>query len=314
MGVGNYTEDDIKECARAFTGWTVKNGEYMSTMGFKDSIWPYGRIQWHYEFREEDHDAGIKTFLGEQGPFDGQDIIEIISRLAATARFIARHIYNYFIADEVPVPQWSETTPRDPDAIAFISDSYHRNEHSIKEVLRDVFNSQFFKESAFMRVKSPAELVIGTLRKTGEYQTPVGGETGIFTVMEESGFMGQKLLDPPSVEGWHTGMEWIDGGTLTARVNFAVSQVEDTSSPGLRDISLRLSKNPSGLSSESIVDGCLEMMGMVDISDDVRGPLIEYVKSEGDLSKLPEENYEEFVKKISNVLKLAVSTIDYQFA
>ena len=97
MGVGNYTEDDIKECARAFTGWTVKNGEYMSTMGFKDSIWPYGRIQWHYEFREADHDDGAKTFLGEQGHFDGRDIIEIIARQEATARFIARHIYNYFV-------------------------------------------------------------------------------------------------------------------------------------------------------------------------------------------------------------------------
>ena len=131
MGVGNYSEDDIKECARAFTGWTVKNGEYLSLMGFKDSIWPYGRIQWHHEFRSNDHDDGEKTFLGETGNFNGNDIIEIICRQKSTANFIARHIYNYFVADEVPVPQWSETPPRDPEAISFIAKSYFSNDHNL---------------------------------------------------------------------------------------------------------------------------------------------------------------------------------------
>ena len=79
MGVGNYTEEDIKECARAFTGWSVKNAEYMALMGQKDSIWPYSRISWHYEYRQDDHDYSEKTFLGETGKFDGADIIEILS-------------------------------------------------------------------------------------------------------------------------------------------------------------------------------------------------------------------------------------------
>ena len=106
MGVGNYTEDDIKECSRAFTGWTVKNGEYMAMMAQKDSIWPYGRILWHHEFRDHDHDGGPKTFLGKEGDFNGEDVVMIICEQPATARFVSRHLYNFFVADEVPVPQW----------------------------------------------------------------------------------------------------------------------------------------------------------------------------------------------------------------
>jgi hypothetical protein len=89
MGIGNYTEEDIKECSRAFTGWTLGNAEYMSIRAAKDSIWPYGRIAWHFDYREQDHDDGEKTFLGETGRFNGEDIIAIIagSFERSTSRF-----------------------------------------------------------------------------------------------------------------------------------------------------------------------------------------------------------------------------------
>ena len=90
MGVGNYSEDDIKEASRAFTGWTIGNLEYMALRAERDSIWPYGRISWHFQFDEEDHDDGEKEFLGQKGNFDGEEIVEIICRQPATARFIAR--------------------------------------------------------------------------------------------------------------------------------------------------------------------------------------------------------------------------------
>ena len=121
MGVGNYTEDDIKECARAFTGWSVKNAEYMALMGQKDSIWPYSRISWHYEYRQNDHDDTEKTFLGEKGKFDGEDIIEIICRQESTARFISRHLYNFFVEDEVQVPSWQDVPPKNPKAIGILT-------------------------------------------------------------------------------------------------------------------------------------------------------------------------------------------------
>ena len=100
MGIGNYSEDDIKEASRAFTGWTIGTAEYMALRMEKDSVWPYSCISWHFDYCEWDHDDGEKTFLGETGNFNGDDIVEIICKQPATAQFIARHIYDFFVADE----------------------------------------------------------------------------------------------------------------------------------------------------------------------------------------------------------------------
>ena len=106
MGTGNYTEKDIKEAARAFTGWTIANKEYMTEKSQRDSVWPYGRLAMHFEYKEEDHDNDEKIFLGEKGNFNGEDIIDIICKQKATSRFIARHMYSFFVEDEPPVPEW----------------------------------------------------------------------------------------------------------------------------------------------------------------------------------------------------------------
>ena len=128
---------------------------------------------------------------------------------------------------------------------------------------------------SFLKVKSPVELVIGTLRKTGEYQTPVGGEPGIFTIMEESGFMGQKLLDPPSVEGWHTGEEWISSGSLVERVNFVTSHLGDHTHPGVKEMILKLNSNTEkSLNPDSFVDACIDTLGLDKIGEDTRVELI----------------------------------------
>ena len=114
MGVGNYTEDDIKEASRAFTGWTLGNAEYMAARAMKDSIWPYSRIAWHYGYRPEDHDDGEKTFLAETGNLNGEDVVEAIGRNPATAEFVARHLYDFFVADEAPVPPVAVHSPTRP--------------------------------------------------------------------------------------------------------------------------------------------------------------------------------------------------------
>jgi len=313
MGVGNYSEDDIKECARAFTGWTVKNAEYMALMGAKDSIWPYGRLFWHFEYRDDDHDDGEKVFLGERGRFNGEDVIGIICRQPSTARFISRHLYNFFVADEVPISQWTDTPPRDPDAIDTLVDSYMESGHNIRSVLRTMFNSDFFKEAQFSRVKSPAELVIGTLRMTGEYRVP-GGD-GLATVMEESGFMGQKLLNPPSVEGWHTGKEWISSGSLVERVNFATAHIGDLNNPGVRDMVDRIigtcGPNPTP---DRLVDACLDIVGPLEVSVDAKGSLMEIASRDGqlDLSGYPEDD--KVTQLMQDLLKMVVSSREYQLA
>ena len=307
MGVGNYTEEDIKECARAFTGWTVKNGEYLSMMAVKDSIWPYGRILWHHEYRDSDHDSGKKKFLGENSNFNGDGVVGVICRQQATANFIARHLYNFFVADEVPVPQWSSTPPKDPEAVDVLANAYMEYDHDIRSIMRVLFNSDFFKNSRFKRVKSPAELIIGTLRNTGEYQVPEGGETGIYAVMEESGYMGQKLLDPPSVEGWHTGEEWITSGSLVDRVNFATSHIGDDSKPGVKNLISRVNgeyKQPIEL-----VNACLEVLGGVEIEPDTYQKL-EEVASAG----LGKSNASQGVSSdlIIEIFQLIVSSREFQ--
>ena len=303
MGVGNYSEDDIKECARAFTGWSVKNGEYMAMMAMKDSIWPYGRIFWHHEYREHDHDDGQKSFLGEVGPFGGADVVEIICRQPATARFVARHLYNFFVADEVPVPQWGDTPPRDPLAVEDLARAYMDHGHDLRSVLRVLFNSDFFKNAAFKRVKSPTEMIIGTLRRTGEFRVPDGADPGIFTVMEEAGFMGQKLLDPPSVEGWHTGEEWITSGSLVDRVNFAAHRMSDPAYPGVHEMVQRVTISSNG-DAETLVDACLDVIGPLEVSDDTHGLLVE-LASAGARDGVTQE-------LILDLFKLIVSSREYQ--
>ena len=136
MGVGNYTEDDVKECARAFTGWTIGNREYMELRSSRDSDWPYGRLSWHFEYDAKDHDDGEKEFLGQTGRFNGEDVVDIICRQPATARFISRHLYHFFVADEPPVPQWPYEPPRDPEAIDVLSQAYLDSDYDILSMLR----------------------------------------------------------------------------------------------------------------------------------------------------------------------------------
>ena len=313
MGVGNYSEDDIKECARAFTGWTVKNGEYMSLMGQKDSIWPYGRIQWHYEYREEDHDDGEKTFLGQTGNFDGGDIIKIICEQEATARFVSRHLYNFFVADEVPVPQWYITPARDEEAIEQLVKSYFEHDHDIKAMLRVLFNSDFFKTAMYKRVKSPVELVFGTIRKTGESITADEGDK-VSAIINEAGFMGQTLIDPPSVEGWHTGEEWVTSGSLVDRVNFATTHITNEDAPGVRKMVHVIQDAISeDFRVDELIDECLLVIGPMDITDETRSDIKATIASERKRLLDGKEHSQDLIRKLSiSIFRLLVSSREYQ--
>ena len=242
MGVGNYTEDDIKECARAFTGWSVVNPDYMSIKMRNNTARPYGYISWQFEYNDDDHDHGEKTLLGETGDFNGEDAVAIICRQEATARFIARHLYHFFVADELPVPQWPHTPPRDPEAIDVLVQAYFDSGYSVKAMLRALFTSDFFKAEAsqFARIKSPAEMVIGTLRLAGGVELP---SQDTYAAAAACSNMGQGLLAPPSVEGWQGGSEWINTGAYVQRVNFASKMLNDPSRPGVKAIIERVAQS-----------------------------------------------------------------------
>ena len=302
MGVGNYTEDDIKNASRAFTGWTFTQPLPLD---------PYGRYSSEFFYQAGDHDGSEKTFLGETGRFGGQDIIEIITKQPATARFIARHLYNFFVADEPQVPAWNIVPPKDPSAIKTLTETYSVSGGNMRSILRTLFNSDFFKEARFQRVKSPAELVAGTVKLAGSYRFP---DPGLESLAGATAAMGQMLMVPPTVEGWHTGKEWIDAGTLNERVNFAVNQLSDASAPGIRSFIDQMAADGLAFSAEQFVDKCLDWLGPLTVSDDTRSELVQHASAGGELRFDSQQARDESSTRLVQMLQTAVSSVEYQFA
>ena len=301
MGVGNYTEVDVRECSRAFTGWTIEP---------KLPRGPIGRHDWFFEYRPEDHDDDEKTFLGETGNLNGEDIVRIISEHPACAGFIARHLYNFFVADEAQVPAWSVTPPNDPEAVEAIANALRENNFEMRAALRLIFNSDFFKNARFARLKNPTEVVVGTLRMVGGAEFPA---PGIGDLSRQPSYMGQDLLNPPSVEGWHTGAEWINSGSLMRRVNFTADLVGDVSRPGIRDMVNRL--QATGASSPAdVVENCLDLMGPLEVTGESRDELVGFVGDGGSFSWGTDDEVAESTRRVSELLQLIVSLREYQYA
>jgi len=301
LGVGNYTEVDVRECSRAFTGWTIQP---------KLPRGPIGRHDWFFEFREEDHDDGEKTFLGETGNLNGEDIIRIICEQPATAQFIARHLYNFFVADEAQVPAWAVTPPLDQDAIDLLADTLVESNYDIRSTLRVLFKSDFFKNAQFARLKSPAEVVVGTLRLVGGAEFPA---PGIGDLSRQPSYMGQDLLNPPSVEGWHTGAEWINSGSLMRRVNFTADLVGDVTRPGIKSLIENL-KARGERTPERVVDSCLDLMGPLEVQPESRDELIDFVGTSGEFGWDTSDQLEASKARVSELLQLIVSLREYQYA
>lgn len=194
MGVGNYTEQDVRESARAFTGWVVRRQRT-------------GAQQFHFEshFNPRQHDDGEKTFLGKTGNFNGDDIVDIIVQQPATGRFITRKLFSYFVYPD----------PTD-DVLKPFVDVFTTSRYSIKAVVKAILTSDAFYSPRAYRalIKSPAELVAGTLRV-------LGAETNGSGLPRVLAQMGQELFNPPNVAGWPGGPAWLTSGTWLARLNFA---------------------------------------------------------------------------------------------
>ena len=301
MGVGNYTEDDVRQSSRAFTGWNIHNSDFHAVRTNQDSVWPYGRIDWQYEYRPEDHDNGEKQFLGQVGDHNGEDVIDIICRHPATARFIARHLYNFFVADEPQVPAWDTVPPRDPHAIETLAQAFVESGYNIRATLRVLFNSNFFKESTFAKVKSPVEMVVGTARTAGGFEFP--NVVDIQLALQPAQ-MGQQVLDPPSVEGWHPGVEWVNTASLVKRVNFAVGQFSDTTKPGVNSMIDRIASSNGNLSPDDLVESCLDILGPMSVSEKSRDELVQQAADE--------KGNQTTENRIRAMLQMIVSTREYQ--
>jgi len=292
MGIGNYTEDDVKNCAKAFTGWTYQR----STPG----AYPYGRNEWRFEFRSEDHDYGEKTFLGETGNFDGADVVDIIVRQPATAQYVARRLYLYFVSDYA-----------DQEAIDELARVYMESQYNIRTVLRALFMSEAFRspKAYYHKVKSPAEHVVGTIRLVGETEFK---PDRVQDIVMQTRYMGQDLMNPPSVEGWHVGKEWIDTGILVTRINFAAGEVGDVTKPGVQRIIERL-REQGTLSPEKLVDQVLELMGPLQMGQKTHDSLVDFTRKGGalDLSQTGEAG-EAAEQRVTELMQLIVATREFQ--
>ena len=187
MGVGNYSEQDVREAARAFTGWV------------DDDL--------SFRFDPSKHDGRDKTFLGRTGPFDGVDVLDIILAQPVTPVYIATKIYRFFVRDDPsPVLQ------------ARLGALLRDNHYEITPFLRTIFLSRDFYSPASMgaQIKGPVELIVSTYRRLGVTALP-----GIPDINSASGALGQVLLNPPTVAGWAQGRAWITPATLIGRGNFA---------------------------------------------------------------------------------------------
>ncbi|HLG96008.1 MAG TPA: DUF1800 domain-containing protein [Bryobacteraceae bacterium] len=187
MGVGHYTERDIREAARAFTGWNCLDLKFV--------------------INKDQHDAAEKTFLGKTGNFDGGDIIRIILEQPATADFIAGKIYRFFVRQDLS-----------PQLQAKLGTTLRSGQYEIAPLLEQIFLSRDFYSPASVgtAVKSPVELAISTYRKLGLTQVP-----GVPDFNSVTAALGQQLLSPPTVAGWAGGQSWITPGLLLERGNFA---------------------------------------------------------------------------------------------
>ena len=186
-----------------------------------------------------------------------------------------------------------------------------RSEYEMRPVLRTLFNSDFFKKALFRRVKTPAEVLVGTLKLTGDLEEP---DRRWKSIPLEAKFMGQDLLNPPSVEGWHTGREWINSGALMQRVNFVADYVRDTSLPGVQDIVRRIAAGGTAITAEALVDRCLDLMGPVEVAEETRISLIRKLGGNWQVSWETDEQYDDLSRRVGELLALIAGTREYQFA
>ncbi|GJM33524.1 MAG: hypothetical protein DHS20C18_25250 [Saprospiraceae bacterium] len=185
IGRGNYSEQDIKESARAFTGWS-------------------SNLQGEYVFRMRQHDYGSKTFFGKKGNFNGEEIIDILLEQKQTADFITRKIYRYFVNRQV-----------DEDIVRELSQQFYESNYDIGQLMQTIFTSDWFyaAQNQGAKIKSPIEFMAGIIRQLNvNFEEP----TSLVFVQKA---LGQMLFNPPNVAGWPGGKNWIDNSTLMLRLN-----------------------------------------------------------------------------------------------
>jgi uncharacterized protein (DUF1800 family) len=246
LGVGNYTEKDIREAARAFTGWEVKENKA--------------------SFNAAQFDDGSKTVIGKTGRFKADDIVRICLDQPACPRFITKKVFRYLV---------SESIPATPELIDPLAEQFQKSGYDFGGLVRTILRSNlFFSPEAYRSsIKSPVEFAVGIVH--GLDARPATTE-----LTQSLEGLGQSLFYPPSVKGWDGGTDWLNGQTLLFRQNLALqlASTEGRSSGKMRPYAAVLLEKHGKRGDEEVVDFLLQLFLDGEASPDSRAKLVQYLK------------------------------------
>jgi uncharacterized protein (DUF1800 family) len=243
LGIGHYTERDIREAARAFTGWEITNGKAV--------------------FNSAQHDDGEKTVLGQTGRWAADDIIRICLEQKSAPYFIAGKLYRFLI---------SETVPATPELVQPLADQFRQSDYNIGGLVETMLRSNlFFSPQAYRtRIKSPVDFVLGIVR-------PLEGRIGTSALAVALQELGQDLFHPPSVKGWDGGPAWLNAQTLLVRQNLALALTSTENVRfGRRTDPAALAEKYKKQSDTELVDFFLRLFLQDDVPPETRPRLLHY--------------------------------------
>ena len=286
MGVNSgYTEHDVKEGAKAFTGWT----------------YDYDRFK--TKFNPKNFSDTPKEYLGNKGNFNLDQTLDIVASHPNTAKFISQKLFEFFVHDNPP-----------PDEIERLCKIYFANQYSIRELVRGVLTSQHFfsDEALYSRIKSPVQYIVMTVKSL---DIPY---SWISDMQQYSDNMGQQLFNPPNVKGWKPGRNWINTNTMTARLNFAKHAVDQWRYRGLAKDRIGAGLAMSHIKAESsfrTADNAIEdvwdwLLPSMPLGPDTRQLLRDYMHANG--PKKP--TAEHYWNRSYGLVELILSTPEYQLA
>ena len=295
LGIGNYSETDVKEGARCFTGWGLRGGDFY--------------------FNPGQHDTGIKTYLGRVGNMDGDDLIDAILDQPAAAEFLTRKLFAFFAYENAG-----------PEVIGPLAEGFRRSNYDTRALVEAIFRSDAFWSGKALntQIKSPAQLVIGGLRALNIGAALAPGETVTADANDRNRLrrvyggasnslkqMGQDLFYPPNVKGWDGGAAWINSATMLARLSFA-EELTSIAGPlnaagGIEQIAGSL----AGRDSEEIVNTILSNLGPITLPQRARDTLARTVEPAGPTAMADVRGYQR-VALVKQAVALAMQSPQFQ--
>jgi uncharacterized protein (DUF1800 family) len=246
LGVGHYTENDVRQAARAFTGWHTAGGKFI--------------------FNEAQHDGGRKTVVGRTGNWDGTGVLRILLAQKAAARFLVRKLYRHFINEHDKPPD---------HLLEPLAEEFRNSDYDIAGVLRTMARSRhFFSDHAYrQRVKSPVEFALGLVHSLEGQVAPTALAAGLDG-------LGQNLFSPPNVKGWVGGKAWLNSATVLARHNLAWAVVggEDATFNEHIDVAALVRKH-AGKGNAGQLGFLLDLFLQGDVEPSARHKLVDYLKA-----------------------------------